>query len=78
MKRMKLPKNRTFGFFALKEKVFVCASSIQIIFQEEKQIRNGIESWEIEWENIQGIAIGGNWLAAINTEEIKIFDYAGN
>lgn len=30
------------------------------------------------WENIQDVALGGSWVAAINNEEIRIFDYSGN
>lgn len=49
-----------------------------IMFQEDRLIKNGSEGWEIEWEKIQGVAIGANWVAAINHEEIRVFDYAGN
>ena len=32
----------------------------------------------MEWNGIQGIAIGGGWVAGINEEEIKVFDFGGN
>ena len=35
------------------------------------------ENWEKGWTDIQGVALGVNWLAVANTEEIKLFDYLG-
>jgi len=45
--------------FALREKVLVYASSNLLVFQEEKQLKEGGEGWEVRWENMRAIAIGG-------------------
>jgi hypothetical protein len=42
MRRMKLPRNKTFGLFCLKEKIFACANSREIIIQEEKQLKENL------------------------------------
>lgn len=37
-----------------------------------------IDSWEIEWKDIQTVALGAGWLAVANDELIKIFDMLGH
>lgn len=73
-----MDRNRSFGLFALKEKAFLCATTSLIVFQEERQLRENHAGWELVWENIQGVALGNAWLAVSNTEEIRVFDFAGN
>lgn len=70
-------KSYSYCYFALSEDNFVYASTTQVIFQNEKQLREGY-SWSYNWENIQGVCISGHWVGVINKEEIKVFDIAGN
>jgi hypothetical protein len=64
--------------FALREDILMYATTTLIVFQTEKFLKEGFEAWEFRWEDIQGIAIGGNWLAACSKDELKILDYSGN
>lgn len=34
--------------------------------------------WEYDWYQIQGVAIGGEWVCAVNKTEIKVWDWVGN
>ena len=64
--------------FDLKQKVLLYASRTLLVFQEEKQLKDGYGEWELRWQDIQAIAIGADWVAAASEEEIKILDYRGN
>jgi hypothetical protein len=64
--------------FALREDIFAYATSNHFVFQSEKQMKEGFSSWEFRWEDIQGITIGGEWVAICSLNEIKILDYSGN
>ena len=64
--------------FDLKQRVLLYVSPTLLVFQEEGQLKEGLGGWELRWENIQAIAVGGDWVAAATDEEIRIMDYRGN
>jgi len=57
-----------FSMFALTDKILLFASRTLLSFQEEKQAKDGLDGWEFRWDDIQAIAIGGEWVAAASQE----------
>lgn len=55
----------------------VTASMNVLSVQCEKLLKEGF-MWEYEWEGIEGVAIGGEWVCAVNKGEIKVWDWVGN
>lgn len=64
-------------YFALCSDTLVYATTNTVSVQCDKLLKEGF-SWEYEWEDIEGVAIGGDWICAVNSGEIKVWDWVGN
>ena len=62
-----------YKYFAMNSEVVVYASEMEFGVKIDQ-----FSSWEKNWEDIQGVALGANWMAVANFSEIKFFDLSGN
>lgn len=62
-------KNGMLSLFDLRLEVLLMASATNLYFQREPSLKTKEHyQWEYRWIDLQGISIGGGWVAACNKE----------